>query len=256
MKKFSLFVVAGVAMILAAGSAPGQNKSGQNQSGQSQNSGQANKDVAQAANRITYNPPNRKAPEGRIGASTRGGANRDLTIEVLAPNDHIGQSASSQPVLYGYLSRPITQPLELTIDTHELGQPHEPLLEVMLNQDRPAGIFALDLHDFGVRLSPGVIYRWSIAVIVDPDQRSGDLIASGLILHVPPPPDFAATSARLQGDALTRSYADHGYWYDAIKAVSQGSNRQSDWHQQRADLLDQVSLPAPAALDRSVGTKP
>jgi len=241
MKRFSLFVIAGVVAGLAARQAAGENKGIL----------QANSQSAQAASKtVTYNPPDRKAPSSRIGASTRGTVDHDLTIEVLAPDDHIGWSASSQPVLYGYLSRPVKLPLELTTDTHELGRLGEPLLERTLKQDRPAGIFSIDLHDFGVRLASNVTYRWSVAVIFDPDQRSSDLIASGLIRYVPPPAAFASAATRLQGDALTSAYAEHGYWYDTIKAVSQGAGRRPDWRQQRADLLDQIRLPGPAASDR------
>jgi hypothetical protein len=141
--------------------------------------------------------------------------------------------------------------MEFTIDTQDLGTTHEPLLEVTLNQGRPAGIFALDLRDFGVRLTPGVDYRWSVAVIVDPNQRSGDLMASGLIRYVKPPSDLLATTTRLKGDARVRFYAEHSYWYDALKAVSDGSDRRAGWRQRRADLLEQVSLLDLAALDRS-----
>jgi hypothetical protein len=244
MKQFGLFVAAGTIVILAAGQAPSQNQGPPQANSQAGQAGQA------ASTKVTYKPPDRKAPGSRIGSSTRGTVDSDLTIEVLAPDDHIGWSTVSQPILYGYLSRPVTLPLELTIDTHELGNRHEPLLELMLNQDRPAGIFSINLHDLGVRLTPGVDYRWSVAVIINPDQRSSDLIASGLIRYVPPPPAFASAVTGLQGGALMRSYAEHGYWYDTIRAVSQGAGRQPDWRQQRADLLDQISLPGPAAWDR------
>jgi hypothetical protein len=210
---------------------------------------------ATASTRVTYIPPNRKTPGGRIGAGTRGTMDHTLTIEVLAPDDHIGWSATAQPTLYFYLSQPVTLPLEVTIDTHELGKQREPLLEVTLDQDRPAGILPIDLRDYRVRLAPEVVYRWSVAVITDPNQRSSDLIASGLIQHVPPPPDFAKAVTPLRGDALMRSYAERSYWYDAMKTVSQGAGRQPDWRQQRADLLEQVNLPIPAASDRKAELK-
>jgi len=252
MKQLSPLFVAGV--ILAAGPSFGQNQKAQ----QNQESQQPNGPSSQAAassSRITYNPPNRKTPGGRIGASTRGTMDHGLIVEVLAPDDHIGWSATAQPALYFYLSQPVTLPLEVTIDTQELGKRHEPLLEVTLNQDLPAGIFPIDLRDHKVRLAPEVIYRWSVAVVVNPDQRSGDLIASGLIQHVPPPSDFTSAVTQLRGDTLIRSYAERGYWYDAIRTVSQGAGRQPDWHQERADLLDQVHLPDPAASDRMADLK-
>jgi hypothetical protein len=245
MKQLSLLLVAGV--ILATDPSFGQNQKAQQANGLSSQTA--------ASKRITYTPPNRKTPGGRIGASTRGAVDHTLTVEVLAPDDHIGWSATAQPTLYFYLSQPVTQPLEVTIDTDELGKQREPLLEVTLDQDQSTGIFPINLRDYGVRLAPEVIYRWSVAIITNPNQRSSDLIASGLIQHVPPPTDFASAATHLQGDALVRSYAERGYWYDAIKTVSQAAGRQPDWRQQRADLLDQVRLPGPADWDRMAEPK-
>jgi len=245
MKHLSLLLIAGV--VLAADPSVGQNQKAQQANGQSSQ--------AVASSRVTYTPPNRKTPGGRIGGSTRGAVDHALTVEVLAPDDHVGWSATAQPTLYIYLSQAVTQPLEVTIDTDELGKRHEPLLEVTLDQDRPAGILPINLRDYRVRLAPDVIYRWSVAIVTNPNQRSSDLIASGLIQHVPPPPDFAKAVTNLGADALMRSYAERGYWYDAIKTVSQGAGRQPDWRLQRADLLDQVHLPSPAASDRMAELK-
>jgi len=140
MKQSGPFIAAGIFLILCAGQALGQN----------QKAPQADSQAGQAAStKVTYNPPNHDAPDSRIGASARAPVDSDLTIEVLAPDDHIGWSAVSQPILYSYLSRPVTLPLELTIDTHELGKQRQPLLELTLHQDRPAGIFSLNLHDLG-----------------------------------------------------------------------------------------------------------
>ena len=264
MRKLSPLIVAGV--ILAAGPSFGQDQKArkdQKVPETQEEARQPNDTSSQGTTssqdtesmRVTYNPPNRKTPGGRIGASTRGAVDHGLTVEVLAPDDHIGRSANAQPTLYFYVSQPVTQPLEVTIDTDELGKQRSPLLEVTLNHARPAGIYPIDLRDYRVWLAPEVIYRWSVAVVTNPDQRSSDLIASGLIQHVPPPPDFTKAVTQLRGDALIRSYAERGYWYDAIKAVSQGAGRQPDWRRQRADLLDQVRLPSPAAWDRIAPSK-
>jgi hypothetical protein len=265
MKKLSSLIVAGV--ILAAGPSFGQNQKAQKDqktleildedqktNGPSPQATEEAKEDTEAT-RVTYNPPNRKTPGGRIGASTRGAMDRGLTVEVLAPDDHIGRSATAQPTLYYYLSQPVTLPLEVTIDTDELSGRSQPVLEVTLNQNRPAGIFPIDLRDYKARLAPEVVYRWSVAVVTNPEQRSSDLIASGLIQYVPPPPDFTKAAAQLRGDALMRSYAERGYWYDAIKTVSQGAGRQPDWRLQRAGLLDQVRLSGPAAWDRTAPMK-
>jgi len=214
--------------------------------GQTRDSG---KPAAMAGKPVTYHPPQRGAPIDRVGGSTRGTTESALTVEVLAPN-HIGLSAVDQPVLYWYLSRAVTAPLEITIDTPDLSA-SGPLLETTIERGRPAGISAFALRDAGVRLKPGVTYRWSVAVVVDPAQRSNDMIASGLIEHVPPPADLARSVARADDETTTRFYAERGYWYDALTAVSRSVERRPERRGERADLLEQVGLAEPAAFERS-----
>ena len=50
-----------------------------------------------------YKPPQRGAPGGRVGGSSRGIGDRLLTLSVLAP-DHTGLTVREQPSLYWYLS--------------------------------------------------------------------------------------------------------------------------------------------------------
>jgi hypothetical protein len=198
---------------------------------------------------VIYQPPQRGAPIGRTGGSTRGTTESRLTVEVLAPN-HIGLSAVDQPVLYWYLSRAVTAPLEITIDTLDLSADGS-LLEMTIDRGRPAGISSLALRDAGVRLKPGVTYRWSVAVVVDSAQRSNDTIASGTIEYVPPPAALARSVARADEETAARFYADHGYWYDALALLSRNVERRSDRRAQRANLLEQEGLAEPAAFERS-----
>jgi hypothetical protein len=194
---------------------------------------------------VKYNPPVRNAPAGRVGGSTRGTVESDLTVEVLAP-DHVGLSSVDQPVLYWFLSRPVAKPLEITIDTVEVSS-GGPLLEKTLGNSWPAGISGLALRDVGVRLKPGVTYRWSVAVVFDPAQRSRDVIASGLIQHV----RATTRPAHADDEAAARISAGNGYWYDALADLSRDIDRRPGRRGQRADLLEQVGLAAPAAFDRA-----
>jgi hypothetical protein len=193
-----------------------------------------------------YNPPSRNAPAGRVGGSTRGLPGSDLVVEVLSPSDHVGLSANDQPVLYWYLSRPVDKPLEVTLDTAELSSA-APLVETTLKKTWPAGISAVSLRDLGVRLKPDVIYRWSVAVVLDSAQRSTDVTASGLIRHVRSAPGPASADP----ESIARILAEKGYWYDALTALSLDIDRQPARRKQRADLLEQVGLTAPAAYDRA-----
>ncbi len=198
-----------------------------------------------------YRPPLRGATSiGRIGGGTRGTGERVFTLSVLAP-DHAGLTTSAEPTLYWFVSKTISQPVELTVVNRQIT---EPLLELKLAPPLEPGFHAIPLARHGVRLQPNVSYEWFVALVVDADQRSSDILAGGEILLVNAPDDLLARLRAADEHSRPTVYAQAGYWYDAVETLSTliGRNPQGpDLRAQRAALLDQVGLSAAAAHDRS-----
>jgi Domain of Unknown Function (DUF928) len=187
-----------------------------------------------------YKPPLRSAPGGRVGGSTRG-IGSPPTLSVLAP-DHTGLTTQEQPSLYWYLSKPTTYPIELTIIDD---QAVKPLLERRLSSTLQPGMQRVRLADYGVRLSLGVPYRWFVALVVDPDNRSRDIIAGGAIERIVLPEELRAKLARAGKTRAPYIYAEAGLWYDAMIAISDlidAAPNDRVHRQQRASLLEQVGL--------------
>ncbi len=197
-----------------------------------------------------YQPPLRGASEGgRVGGGTRGLGDQPVTVDVLAP-DHTGLTVSEQPTLYWFVSKPISQPAELTvIDDNSI----DPLLEIKLTPPIQAGIHSLPLAEHGVQLKPGIPYQWFVGVVVDPTQRSNDIIAGGEI-------QLVSESNALRSDLISASedqrpavYAQAGIWYDALDGASiliQRNPSDARWKELRAALLEQVGLDKAAAYER------
>jgi hypothetical protein len=169
-------------------------------------------------------------------------------LYVLAP-DHTGLTTQEQPTLYWYISTPTTHTIELTVISEHAVRP---LLETQLPSPSQAGVQRLRLAEYGVRLAPGVQYRWFVALIPDADNRSRDVIASGSI-------ERTALSAALQVQ-LTQAgkadapfiYAQAGLWYDALAAISEqieAAPANTLVQQQRAELLAQGELAEVAAYE-------
>jgi uncharacterized protein DUF928 len=215
---------------------------------------------AQAASRSTaanpeesiYRPPLHGAPETRVTGGTRGEGCGFVTV--LAP-EQTGLTVSEQPTLYWYLGqpeRPSECRVEVTlIDDHGI----EPLLEVDLGPTAEAGVHALELGDHRVRLEPGEEYRWSVALVANPEERSSDSVASGTIQRVAPPgaPSIAVPTG---GDPVERVYAlaGQGIWYDALDEASEliaANPTDRRYRRLRAALLEGegVDLPEVAAYD-------
>jgi Domain of Unknown Function (DUF928) len=197
-----------------------------------------------AATAPVYKPPLRGAPRGRIGGGTRGIGLDSLVVSVLAP-DHSGLTTREQPSLYWVISSPTALAVELTLTDPRTTQP---VLETRLPGPTRAGLQRIRLDEYGVRLEPGVAYRWYVAVIPDAGRRSKDILAGGIIERVEPTADLQDRLARARPEELPSVYAEAGFWYDALAVSSdliERSPGEGPLRQQRTALLSQVGLPDP-----------
>jgi hypothetical protein len=221
---------------------PWSSGAGDVQSGQPRRQGIALQSVrsAAAADMPVYTPPPRGAPGGRVGGSTRGAGMMPL-LSALAP-DHTGLTVQEQPSLYWYLAGATGYPVEFTIiDDRSI----QPLLETRINGPIQPGVQRLRLADYGLRLSVGVPYRWSVALVVDPDSRSRDNVAGGAIERIAPPAELRTKLTRAGKAQAPNIYAEAGLWYDALAAISDlldAAPNDPVLRQKRSSLLEQVGL--------------
>jgi hypothetical protein len=189
-----------------------------------------------------YKPPLRGAPRGRIGGGTRGAGGEAIVLSVLAP-DHAGLTASEQPALYWYISKPTPHPVELTLVDPRAA---EPLLDVTVPGPIQAGLHSVRLAERGIRLERGVPYRWYVAVVEDPGRRSKDILTGGVVERVDLSPEVQARLAQAGTGEAAVVYAEAGLWYDALTAVSaqiEAAPGDPRPERQRQALLAQVGLP-------------
>jgi len=193
-----------------------------------------------------YKPPLRGTPAARVGGGTRGEGGNAPAVYVLAP-EHTGLTSQTQPVLYWYLSRPVGASYEFVLIAET---DYEPLVEITLSGVESSGIQRIALADSCVSLKPDIQYQWSVAIVMDKHQRSGDILASGMIEYIELPAAIMTQVANAEGEERIRHYAGAGLWYDALQSLDeqirleQGSIR---LQQVRAALLEQVGLKEVAA---------
>jgi hypothetical protein len=152
--------------------------------------------------------------------------------------------------LYWYLGQEEKHPVYVTLTDR---QSVTPLLEVALTSPIQPGIQRIRLADYSVRLTPGVPYDWSIAIVLDATLRSQDIMVSGTIELVAPPDGLQGQLTRAGKMAAPRLYAEAGLWYDALAALStliDAAPQEPTLRQQRAALLEQEKLAVAAAYDR------
>jgi len=195
-------------------------------------------DAEAKSSKITYVPPNRGAPTSRVGGGTRGSGGPQVALRVLAPEE-TGLSATDQPSLYWFVSPNQNVRLELTIAEEDA---IDPMLEQELSAGGEHAIGMLDLSKSAVHLQPNVEYQWSVSVVVDPAERSKDVMASGRLRYVPAPKGVEDSTRGLPSVEQAAVWAKAGYWYDALNIVA--SVAKSDMAAQDAlsSLLSQVGL--------------
>jgi len=199
--------------------------------------------------RVLYKPPEIGRPERTVGGGTRGTSDRIPVVFAIAP-DHSGRTTSTHPSLFWYIDRATDASVRIEFTLVDPAAA-EPLVEEPLAPPTSAGLQRIRTGDYGVQLEPGKEYEWSVALIVDPTNRSRDVVARGWIGRI----DDAGAAARLHDqpeDAvrLAAAYAEEGIFYDAFVALSDQIDREPTnvrLRNHRADLLRQVGLEAVAS---------
>jgi hypothetical protein len=163
------------------------------------------------------------------------------TVDIIAPDGHSGLTTNAAPTLYFYVSRPVTYPTRLTISAP--GQP-APVIETNIPLPQAAGIYAIRLGDYRVRLDPGVVYTCSLSIIINPSAPSRDIVASASLLRILPDPNLDAALHAAPSAHRAALLADVGLWYDAIAAAA-------DLKQRAAldAMMNEVGLVEPARYD-------
>jgi hypothetical protein len=184
-------------------------------------------------------------PARVVGGATRGSIEKIPMMFALTP-DHVGQTVSGQPSLFWYIDRipDASMRVEFTLFDQD---GDEPEVETTLATPNRAGIQRIRLANYGVNLKPGVEYEWSVALVVNPEKRSKDVVVTGWIDRVE---HGGQLTARLEsgGGAQTAAiYAEEGLWYDSFAALSDqidGNPGDAKLLAQRIDVLRQVGLDA------------
>ena len=197
---------------------------------------------------VKFCPPTTGAPSVRVTGGSRGSGDTAITLDVLAPDD-IGVTTREQPSLFWFQSKPADAKFELTLLQENKVKP---LVQVTVERSTKAGIQRMKLSDHGVKLAPGVEYQWVVALVTDPNNRSSDLVASGVIKRVEPAADLKGKIAKATPESLAGVYAEAGIWYDALAVLSDQIEAQPEnksLREARSDLLRQVGLKAAAGSE-------
>jgi len=196
-----------------------------------------------AAAGVVYKPPARGRPARTVGGATRGTSDKMPVLFVVTP-DHVGLTTSAQPSLFWYIDQvpDASIRIEFTLlDEESIA----PLVEKFLVTPKRAGVHRIRLADYGAQLVTHTEYEWSVALVLDSNDRSKDIVATGWIDRVEPSEQLVSRLATEGRERAVVVYASEGLWYDAFSTLSDQIDRNpadEQPRQQRAALLRQVGL--------------
>lgn len=190
-----------------------------------------------------YKPPLRGSPVGRVAGGTRGILDEYPSILCVITPDHTALTVRDQPQFYWFLGTLTTYPIELTIIED---QAVYPILEVRIRLPVQPGIQTVRLSDYGIHLQQGLIYKWFIALLPDPNRRSKDILAWGAVKYIKISDALNDRLSHFDKSIASNIYAAAGIWYDAFAEISDLIETSTDdlkSRQKRDALLEQIGLP-------------
>lgn len=186
--------------------------------------------------------PMRPTPLIRVATGgTRSSYNGFPIVTLLVP-EHVALTTKEQPTLYWHISQATQKPVVFTLIEHDAVKP---LLEEPFRNPVSRGIHAVKLADYGIRLEANKIYEWSVSIIDDPSDPSGDAIARSFIQILSPNAEIIAIQQQSEPLSRAQGFARLGVWHDALAAaLEEVSNIQArDKHRRTFNLLlKQVEL--------------
>jgi hypothetical protein len=177
-----------------------------------------------------------------------GKGKRKLTA--LVPISQIGRTVSEYPVFFFYL--PKLDFDEAQANFYLVDENKNFIYETTLKIKNSPGVMSVSIpaNKNVPPLEAGKNYRWYIALICDPDDRSADAVAIGIVRRVELSADILRELENADPRQKTVIYAENGIWQDALGTLAAARRANPNDRDLAADwesLLDSVELGSIAA---------
>ncbi|MGF1537820.1 MAG: DUF928 domain-containing protein [Elainellaceae cyanobacterium] len=201
-------------------------------------------------------PPSARGAPTRVSSGTSRGilgqvsertcsASSPSVLVPLAPQTHVGQTASVQPTLMWYMPEVAATTIDLSIVEQGGGDEVLHQIENKVVERSASGIVMLPLAEEGLRLAPDAVYVWQVTLECDSDAES----TFEAYLEVVASTDATAPLSVNAAERASR-YAEEGLWYDALGSAASAEEGVAQ-QIQRSLLQSLAELEAEGAPDFS-----
>jgi Domain of Unknown Function (DUF928) len=172
--------------------------------------------------RLVFNMTARRGPVGsRESGGVRGGCTTSANkLTTLVPANNIGDTTLAYPQLFAYVPPTKAKVMELMVKDTTNGA-YKELYSTQIPIPATGGIVTIPLSEKGGQppLEVGKQYHWSLSIVCDADDFSGNPTAEGWIRRVESSPTLTTQLQTVTPDARPALYADAGIWYETIASI-------------------------------------
>lgn len=169
--------------------------------------------------------PGAPAPDNRVGGATRGDEEciqGNAAVTALVPASGVGTTAAEYPTVYWYMPNSSASEVEFVLQDSQQQEVYSTKY-ALAKSARGAvagspGIMSLSLPAFA-NFSPLQLdqeYRWALAVVCDPVDRSNDVVVGGAIKRVKSDQTLAQSVQQATPPERLALYANARFWYETI----------------------------------------
>lgn len=193
--------------------------------------------------------PNVGTPRRREGAAVRGGCdfNAEKPVPLLPATEPV-LTTTKYPTFFVDLPKSSAKAAELRLFS---SNKERMIYETTVTLPNKPGIVSFSLPANGTLppLEVGKSYYWQLAVICDPDDRSGDVLVEGPVQRVELNSSLVNELRKAPSREHPAIYAEAGIWYEALTSLAKlrrsspnDSTITADW----TELLKSAGLDAVA----------
>ncbi len=175
-----------------------------------------------------FKPPRRGIPGRREGGGTRDPQacvqGNPARLIALMPQTNLGLTTHEYPRFFWYMPKTRAKFVEFALyETNENQEDKVPIYTATFGISGQTGIASLTLPANSTipPLVVGKDYRWSFALICNPNDRKRDIEVEGWVQRITPDATLAGRLARANAADRVTLYADNGLWFDTLTTLAE-----------------------------------
>lgn len=173
-----------------------------------------------------FKPPKRGIPGRREGGGTRDGsacvqdANR---LTVLVPQTNLGLTTAAYPRFFWFMPQTRAKFVEFSLyEADENLEDKAIVYTTTFSITGSPGVASLKLPESSTLppLAVGKDYRWSIAIVCNPNDRKRDIFAEGWVQRIKPETALSDKLSKANPSARVDLYAENGIWFETLNTLA------------------------------------